>query len=109
MIPASLLGTLIGCIQQRVHFRLLEICNCRLRCSLAWNGAELPTPLDTLGAMQPNKASQRVNRGQPLVPCGHSTLTGFLYVPKKAPYGVRRDVQHRNFVDFLSCVSSYER
>jgi len=30
-------------------------------------------------------------------------------MPEKEPYRVRRDVHHRNFVDFLACVSSYER
>src|SRR5437773_11571394 len=100
MIPASLLGTLIRCIQQCIHFRLLEICDCRVRCSLAWNGAEVPALLDALGTMQPNKASQRVDRGQPLVACGDSTLAGCLQVPKQEAYRVRLDVHHSNRVEY---------
>src|SRR5437762_5573188 len=90
MIPASLLGTLIRCIQQCIHFRLLEICDCRLRCSLAWNGAELPAPLDALGTMQPNKAGQRVDRGQPLVAI-HSLAR---FVGLHSPECIERSEEH---------------
>src|SRR6266404_5968019 len=40
---------MVGRIQQRIHFRFLEIRNRRPRRPLGRNGAELPAPLDVLG------------------------------------------------------------
>src|SRR5262245_27093780 len=78
MVPASLVRRLVRCTQQGIHFRFLEVCNRRSGRSLKRNVAELPTPLYVLGAVQGDKASQRADRGQPLVTGGHCAFAGFL-------------------------------
>jgi len=78
MVPASLVRRLVGCAQQGVYFRFLEVRNRRSGRSLKRNVAELPAPLDVLGAVQGDKASQRADRGQPLVTGGHRAFAGFL-------------------------------
>jgi hypothetical protein len=78
MVAASLVRRLIRCTQQRIHFRFFEVCNRRSGRSFKRNVPQLPAPLDVLGAVQGDKASQRADRGQPLVTGGHFAFTGFL-------------------------------
>src|ERR1700691_6118752 len=78
MVPTSLLRRLIGCSQQRIHFRFLEVCDHRSRCSFKGNVSDLTAPLHVFWAIQANKAGKGADCSQPLITRGRGALAGLL-------------------------------
>jgi hypothetical protein len=62
----------------------------------------LSAPVQIFGAAVADEAGQRVNGRKALIAAGYSAFALFFDVPQKGAQQVGIDVDHEQFIDFLS-------
>src|ERR1700741_5225042 len=77
VVPAALRAATIGCGEERIHFRLLQIGNLRSCSFLEWDGANPPAPLNVFRAVLSDEAGEGMKRGESLTPRGHAATPRF--------------------------------
>src|SRR5215470_6514389 len=98
IVTTPLCGLTIGSVEQGVHLRFFQISDLGLRRFLGWDGPDVPTPGYVFGARQADEASQRMNRGEPLIARGNTATTLFLQMQKKLADKFGRQIVDRQMI-----------
>jgi hypothetical protein len=86
VVAAALGGEAIRSAQKRIHLRFVEIGDDYLAGFLEWNGTDLTTPGNVLRTVLSHEASQRVDRGQPLVAGVNPALPRLFQIDQEEPH-----------------------
>jgi hypothetical protein len=108
VVSAALCSATIGCGEERIHFRLLQIgnlCSCSF---LEWDGANLSAPLNVFGAVLSDEVCERMKRGESLISRRHAAAACLFQIAKKAPHKFCRHIHHSKLVDLFAEVLTDE-
>ena len=101
MLSAPLRSKHVGCGEESVHFRFVEIADLRLAGSLDGNQVDLRPPVDVFRCMLADETGKGMNAAEPLVACAYRAMPLFLHVGQEQAHHLRGEIVHRQTVDPL--------
>jgi hypothetical protein len=104
VVATPLRGATVGCREQGIHLRLVEVGNWSLSGSFEGNRPKLSAPFDTLGTTLADEMGQHMDHGQSLVARRHAAAARLLQALKELSHTFSADVIEveliNRFMDF---------
>ena len=95
MFSAPLYSRHVGCGEQSVHFRFVEIADLRVAGFLYGNQVDLRPPVDVFRCMFADETGKGMNTTEPLVACADRTMSLFFHMRQKQAHHLRGEIVHR--------------